>query len=250
MIGVFTEINLSRFTEEYQYDIQNKFLNKIKDNSKTDTQLVVNYNNSEEDANILFKRHHPMILDIAYKLANKHTKLDSDEIYSNAVVGFMHAINKFDPNNKTAKFSSYAHICIKGYAINYIKETIKERNRDEISFDDPTAFSTDEKTSTVQELVSDSSINISRERDLGIGYDIILDNQDVLTERESSIFKLFYIDDMSAVDIAERIGTHRKTVYNTIASAIKKLKVVLLKYGINTDSIEDEGITGCIRVAI
>ena len=241
---------MSRYNEEYQYDIQNKFLNKIKDNAKTDTQLVMNYNNSEYDASILFKRHHPMILDIAYKLSYKHPTIDSDEIHSNAVMGFMHAIKNFDPNNKKAKFSSYAHICIKGIATNYIKEAITERNRDDISFDDPTAFSSEEKASTVQELVSDSSVNISRERDLSVGYDIILENQDVLTERESSIFKLFYIDDMSAVDIAERIGTHRKTVYNVIASAIKKLKVLLLKYGITTNSIEDEGLAGCIRVAI
>ena len=140
--------------------------------------------------------------------------VDGDDLIQAGMIGLMKAVRKFDVDNGSASFKTYASACIH----NSIKTALGNQNdllkeaiplTDILDLPDDTDLGKDyENEETAQLLMSAIS--------------------SVLNEREMSVLKL-YLSAMSYQEISDRLGIEKKTVDNTIYSFRKKIKKLLNK---------------------
>lgn len=181
---------------------------------KTDNELLEEIRDGVVGAiEELIRRYRPVVEAIALRYKNAH--LETDDLIQEGLIGLLAAINSFK-NDKGAKFSTYASICIN----NSVRTALSKFSRlkdipptsimplEEDFFDDyPTVSAEDEY------LASES---------VSILTDILYEG---LSRFENEVLRL-YIQGYSYTEIAAKLGKNPKAIDNAIQRIRKKLEGV------------------------
>lgn len=153
----------------------------------------------------------------------------ADEYYDAGLIGLVKAANKFNPD-KGIKFSSFAVTCIRNEILIEIRKEYPERP---ISLDITVSVNGyDNKNElTLLDMIPDSfnmeEYIIEKEK-----YDVMNKALLALTDRELTIFKLYYgRHDMTQKEIAMLLGTTQSNMSRIMKNIIKKLRKEVSKGG-------------------
>lgn len=93
----------------------------------------------EEKAN-LYRENEKLVHKVASMFAS--TCLSMEELHSEALVGFVNALNSFDPDRNT-KFSTYAFTCMRKQILTYLRTETKRNKLKTVSLDEMSAVKND-----------------------------------------------------------------------------------------------------------
>lgn len=88
---------------------------------------------TDEEKNELAAEHYKLIYKVATKFAS--TSLDYEELYGEAQVGFVNALNTYNPNKNT-KFTTYAFVCMEKQLLSYLRGETKRAKLKVTSLDE------------------------------------------------------------------------------------------------------------------
>lgn len=181
-------------------------------------------------------------LGIVHNLANKYSygRGDGEEITSVAYMGYIKAINGYDPerqvNGKAVKFVTFAYRCITNEILFYLRN---ENKNTEKVIPLNTMISTDKNGNELEleDILSDDS-DMAEECALNNVIEITMKTIDsVLTEEEKFIIKSRFgiqCEQMTQSQIAEMINMSQANISKKEKGIIQKLKLILTsKYGDN-----------------
>lgn len=170
-----------------------------------DEALVLLAPKDDAAASELISRYLPSIRRLA-RIYSK-SSADRDDLVSEGILGLMNAIKTFE-HGKGAAFSTYAGSCVNNRMMTALKKSAKIRSREE-SLD---GFSA-EGGASPEKIVADREAL----------KEIFSDIAENLSGLESAVFKE-YLSGASYKEIAERLGTDRKTVDNALARGRRRLR--------------------------
>ena len=181
-------------------------------------------------------------LGIVHNLANKYAygRGDGEEITSVAYMGYMKAINGYDPerqvNGKGVKFVTFAYRCITNEILFYLRN--ENKNTEKI-IPLNTMISTDKNGNELEleDILSDDS-DMAEECALNDVVEIMLKTiSEVLTEEEQFIIKSRFgiqCESMTQSQIADLINMSQANISKKEKGIIQKLKLVITsRYGDN-----------------
>ena len=176
-----------------------------------ENNLILKAQGGDSEAeNDLLKAYSPLVKRIArsyYAIG-----ADGDDLIQSGMIGLMNAVRKFDVQNGTASFKTYASTCIH----NMIKTVLRKQN---------TITKNNTPLSEIIDLPSD--INLERGYEEKETERLLTDAiSSVLNEREMNVLKL-YPSAMSYQEISDKLGIEKKKVDNTIYSFRKKIKKLI-----------------------
>ena len=95
---------------------------------------------TEEEKTNLYLENEKLVHKVASMFAS--TCLSMEELHSEALVGFVNALNSFDPDRNT-KFSTYAFTCMRKQILTYLRTETKRNKLKTVSLDEMSAVKND-----------------------------------------------------------------------------------------------------------
>ncbi len=197
---------------------------ELKTNDYKDNELLYLVSEKNEDAsNILFDKYkHIVDITIGKYIRSAYAlKVDIDELYQEAMVGYADAIRSYNESMET-QLPSFISLCVERRVSNFIKKnntTKFKMLKDAYSFDNEIG-----EDLTLADVVGDNSTNpevIKEQRDSIRKIRETIDKK--LSQSEKEVLELL-LNDFSNEDIAGILGIGVKNVYNYTSRIRAKLK--------------------------
>lgn len=177
----------------------------------------------------LIRRYLPLIKYIVRK--HYASFMDTDDLIQEGIIGFLAAIEEYNPQRFQVKFSSFAYLCILRKIYNVIKMTSGNKHRllnDAISL---YSFVNQEETRTVMDLVEGEEVDpqwIAEDRFAQERINQVLHNH--LSLLEYAVVNLIMAG-YSSGEIELTLGVEAKVVDNARTRVKVKVKRILDEYG-------------------
>ena len=166
---------------------------------------------------------------LCYYIAQRFKNLDSiDDIASIAKIGLIKSIKTFDLN-KNIQFATYAMTIMKNEILVNFRKERKMKNFKFISLD--ANFGEDgEKEMTLLDIIPTPEKDISYEDYKGLDSVLKL-TLDSIKDRDKEIFKMYFFENKSQIEIAEKFNLSQPQVSRLIMKIKKLLKKNASKIG-------------------
>lgn len=165
-----------------------------------------------------------MVKHIVFKFKNRGQM--TDDMIQEGILGLYHAYQRYDELYGN-KFSTYAYKCIEGYVkIFYFEYVLNSfitpnRNDGEIAY----------RSYTISEPASNPNyISKLYYLDINMHVENIINRNYTGTSRDILRLKFLSDDDISQVEIAEKVGVSKMWVTTVIANEYDKVLIYLKKY--------------------
>lgn len=198
---------------------------------------------AEEEKEVIAEENMSLVHYVANKFRN--TKLNYDDLYGAALLGFTKALNSYD-TERGAKFSTYAVNCMKNEIRFFLR---KERRQSEHTVSYNLVLSTDKNGNDFElyDILSDQtdeSLDIQEQLVLEENRDSTLKAISQLSEIEQFIINHRYglngCDFMTQKEIAEKIDMSQANVSKIQKNCMKKIKKSLFEdYNNNFDEFKE-----------
>ncbi len=165
---------------------------------------------SESAFEELFRSYHPMIARLVDKYATEG--VPEAELWSDAIDAFSAAVTHFDPEQAGVTFGLYAQICIGNRLISAwraFRRVTSPVSLDEI---DPDSLQAGEESNPAHSVMEAERYA-----------DLCRKMEAILSPAEREVWMLF-ISGLTAGQIAEQLGTDRKSVENALFRSRRKLR--------------------------
>lgn len=156
---------------------------------------------------------------------------DSDDVYQEGMIGLFKAIRDFR-DDRQASFRAFAELCITRQIITAIKTATRQKHQplnSYVSFSTPCGDEGNDRT--VEEILIGGDDRLDPEHQVISleGLSALAGSlNDILSPLELQVLR-FYVDGLSYVDIADRLGRHAKSIDNAIQRIKRKLAAHLQK---------------------
>lgn len=187
-------------------------------------------NGDEKAKELIINKYKGTILSFINKYYNGYTMSNElkQDLISEGYYAILKSINDYDETK--AKFSTFVYIQVRNSVQLGLKQTMKSLKYGEKSFDSELNSSSEDKDTTLYDVVKDESVDIEKdyidrdekERMWSIIYKLC-------TPNEISTFKLLAKDDLSYEDIAKELGTTVSAICRRKDRGTKKIKKYLEK---------------------
>lgn len=134
------------------------------------------------------------------------------DLCSDAAAAFCSAVNRFDCSNSSVTFGLYAEICIENRLISLLRSHRKAQNTVSLEVLDPELLCAGEDSDPTHAIAEAERYT-----------ELCQKMEAVLSPSEREIWVLL-ISGFTAPQIAERLGTNKKSVENALFRARKKLR--------------------------
>lgn len=169
----------------------------------------------EEAFSSLVSEYTPMLDAVISKYRTGLTEQDAEELRQEALVAFHRAIQSYEVLYGNVSFGLYAKICVCKAVISALRHIKKQAGVQWVSLDEI-------ELSELGTLDDPASAVIERENAAALRR-LIRDN---LSKYENSVWWMYY-SGMSLDDIAESLGTTKKSVGNALSRIRQKLRRLL-----------------------
>lgn len=182
--------------------------------TKSDNELLAEIKQNKAcSIEELIQKYHSTVEIIAKKYIN--SPLEMDDLIQEGMIGLLAAINSFK-DDKKAKFSTYANICINNSIQTALRKFSRLKDIPQSSFVELEENATDGQTALSAEdefLAKESVNNLS---------DVLYEE---LSSFENQVLRLFMVG-CSYNEIAEKLGKNPKAIDNAIQRIRKKLNSI------------------------
>lgn len=178
-----------------------------------------------EDKDRMSRENFNLLYYVAHSYAS--TGIPIDELVGIGSIGFVKALEKYDPNNK-AKFSTYAIVCIKNEILGHLRRE-KRRGISTASMETILKDNGDGSLFTLKDTLSDEDDDAMLENILTLKDDvrILMEFVDRLPETERYIierrFGINGQDVLTQSKIGEELGMSQANVSKIEANALRRL---------------------------
>ncbi|HBE79348.1 MAG TPA: hypothetical protein DDW65_16475 [Firmicutes bacterium] len=177
----------------------------------------------------LVKKYLPMIRHIVKNQSSR--RIDFEDYLQEGAIGLLKAIEEYDSEHYTIKFSTFAYICILRRIYNMIKQSLTKKalfvNR-AISLN--INLSEDDSRTILDSIADNSSEPFAWVENDWIGKKIDRVLQVYLSPVEYLVVKMF-LQDYNLSDIQKQLDLSLKVIDNARTRARLKLKKLLFRYG-------------------
>ena len=192
-----------------------------------ETIMLVRENNIEAK-DLLFEKYN-YIIDILinkYKKIAYVLKIDQNDLYQEAMLGFTDAINTYK-SDKDAKLSTFITLCVERKIQNAIKKANTQKNRiliESISLEQQFEGSTNSLIDLISAgEKSDPLIKLTNKEDY---QELVSKIKKILSESEYEVYSLM-VNGINYIDIANLLNKTPKQIDNTIQRIRLKIKKIL-----------------------
>ena len=192
--------------------------------------LVLDYNNTGnlKSRNTLIEHNLRLVVYVAKKYETNLFNLE--DLISIGTLGLIKAINTYKLD-KNIKLATYASRCIENEILMYLRKN--QKNRLEISLDEPLKADYDGNELLLKDIMQDSSIDIFKEMDdkenlleLEKAVNELKDNEkEIISYR----YGLFGKDELTQKETADLLGISQSYISRLEKKIIKKLYMVMKK---------------------
>lgn len=192
--------------------------------------LVLDYNNTGnlKSRNTLIEHNLRLVVYVAKKYETNLFNLE--DLISIGTLGLIKAINTYKLD-KNIKLATYASRCIENEILMYLRKN--QKNRLEISLDEPLKADYDGNELLLKDIMQDSSIDIFKEMDdkenlleLKKAVNELKDNEkEIISYR----YGLFGKDELTQKETADLLGISQSYISRLEKKIIKKLYMVMKK---------------------
>lgn len=206
-------------------------IDKVALNNLNDYELIELYREQNEEAkDFLYQKYYYIIDILIIKYSRVYSKLyiDSQELYSTALLGFSDALNNYR-DDKNSKLSTFISLCIERRLYSLVKKYMTEKhkiNSGLLSLDD--SYGNSDKR--LVDVISDDGKNdplenLSDEEEFK---ELELKIENDLSDKEREIYYLL-INGYSYKEIADTLNLSSKSVDNAIQRIKNKIKIIIDK---------------------
>lgn len=206
-------------------------IDKVALNNLNDYELIELYREQNEEAkDFLYQKYYYIIDILIIKYSRVYSKLyiDSQELYSTALLGFSDALNNYR-DDKNSKLSTFISLCIERRLYSLVKKYMTEKhkiNSGLLSLDD--SYGNSDKR--LVDVISDDGKNdplenLSDEEEFK---ELELKIENDLSSKEREIYHLL-INGYSYKEIADTLNLSSKSVDNAIQRIKNKIKIIIDK---------------------
>lgn len=206
-------------------------IDKVALNNLNDYELIELYREQNEEAkDFLYQKYYYIIDILIIKYSRVYSKLyiDSQELYSTALLGFSDALNNYR-DDKNSKLSTFISLCIERRLYSLVKKYMTEKhkiNSGLLSLDD--SYGNSDKR--LVDVISDDGKNdplenLSDEEEFK---ELELKIENDLSDKEREIYHLL-INGYSYKEIADTLNLSSKSVDNAIQRIKNKIKIIIDK---------------------
>ncbi|MCC7077022.1 MAG: RNA polymerase sporulation sigma factor SigH [Acidimicrobiia bacterium] len=166
---------------------------------------------------------------------------DADDVYQEGMIGLFKAIRDYR-DDRQASFRAFAELCITRQIITAIKTATRQKHQplnSYVSFSMPCGDDSNDRTA--EEILVGGDEKLDPEHQVismeGI-HSLAGSLNEILSNLELQVLRL-YVEGLSYVDIAERLGRHAKSIDNAIQRIKRKLEAHLEKRAEEDTDLEE-----------
>ncbi len=192
-------------TDGRQTPIQNR------KNTSAVRDLILRAREGDENAfTALFRGYSPLIDSLIAK--SLPSGVPESDLRSDAIDAFSAAVFRYDTEQSNVTFGLYARICIANRLVSALRAYRKVNHTVSLEGLDPDALPAGEESDPSQYILEEERYTA-----------LCRKMEAVLSDTEREVWMLF-ISGLTAPQIADRLGTDKKSVENTLYRARKKLR--------------------------
>lgn len=201
----------SPVAKEGQTHGMNQFAEE-KNQEKTEALVLQAQSGNENAVSALLKGYSPLMDSVSRRFSEGLPEEERNDLRQESVIAFCRALEQYDPS-KNVTFGHFAKVCIENRLIDYLRR----RARDPLG----QAVPQEESPASLSESHEDDPARMVLERE---NYLALCEQiREALSDYENRIWTLV-ISGHTAAEIAERLGTDRKSVENAVARVRRKLR--------------------------
>ena len=190
---------------------------------------------TSEERDDLYKKHYGLCEARAAHFVGSNGKYDFDEITSQAIVGFVEALNGYDPRRGAeqggASFVTYAYKCITTAILRHLKK-VDEQRKHEVLMDDEIAEDNNGHVASLADTLEDDEPNVQED----------IEKEEIITSLINMIKHQLNHDDfyilthlyglggeqiMTQQEIADTLGMSQANVSKKYSHAHLALKIMM-----------------------